>query len=525
MNKSGATVARLPAPSLDGDAILRAAFALLDRRGLDQLTIRRLAEELATDPPAIRRIFSRRRDLLTAMARHILQHKEGIAPAGSRWQEVLRQRAIVARRQMMHHRDGALLIAQVGGAAQMPGEDITCLLALTSGGLAEKAAPDALRLIDRLTLGWTIAEQAGPLERDADASFAYQVEIILRGMTTNTANSGARVFSGENTQLFQSRLFLLLRMARDSAEIVYARMIDLSELDRRVLLLLKSYGDLNVAGISASMGADKGQVSRAVTRIEDMGLIERTGTRSPLRLSKEGIQLTDKLMRLADLRNRELTLGIDDQQLVDFFAVIEALMARAVTLYEQERKLAVAGKQQDGPREYTDYAGDDPNHGTIVLDRSRILPPLLTLSSYILRSGALAFKRRTGLSNFETWVLSEIAIHTPMSWASLIQTLNRDQSQAGRTINQLLGLGLIERHGAPGRRNGSFSPTAEGKRIHAVITEVGRQRSHFLLQNIPEPQLHAFLTTFDIIVANAESQLKREREVEGMAPSPLRGSP
>ena len=41
----------------------------------------------------------------------------------------------------------------------------------------------------------------------------------------------------------------------------------------------------------------------------------------------------------------------------------------------------------------------------------------MTLSSYFSRSGALAFKRLTGLSTFEAFVLSEIGMDPPIDWA------------------------------------------------------------------------------------------------------------
>jgi DNA-binding MarR family transcriptional regulator len=146
-----------------------------------------------------------------------------------------------------------------------------------------------------------------------------------------------------------------------------------------------------------------------------------------------------------------------------------------------------------------------------VIDRSRIIAPLLTLSSYFSRSGSLAFKRLTGLSSFEAFVLSEIGMDPPIDWAELVAALARDHSQAGRTVNELMKRGLVVREGKPGRRHGRFLPSAEGARLHAVIHDAGRQRSAFLLAPLAADQRARFLATFDKVRRNAAAQLERER--------------
>jgi DNA-binding MarR family transcriptional regulator len=181
-----------------------------------------------------------------------------------------------------------------------------------------------------------------------------------------------------------------------------------------------------------------------------------------------------------------------------------------MALYEQERELAQGsggGKNGEPPGK-----GFDGKPGEkAVIDRSRIVSPLMTLSAYFSRSGALAFKRLTGLSTFEAFVLSEIGMSPPIDWAELVAARARDHSQAGRTVNALMARGLVKREGKPGRRHGRFYPSEEGARLHAVIHEAGRQRSTFLLAPLAADQRARFLATFDKVRRNATSQLERER--------------
>ncbi len=70
-----------------------------------------------------------------------------------------------------------------------------------------------------------------------------------------------------------------------------------------------------------------------------MGLAEREQIRAPLRLTREGERVGKRMLRMADLRNRELTIDISDDELSAFYDTIEVLLERAVALYEQEREL------------------------------------------------------------------------------------------------------------------------------------------------------------------------------------------
>ena len=142
------------------------------------------------------------------------------------------------------------------------------------------------------------------------------------------------------------------------------------------------------------------------------------------------------------------------------------------------------------------------------------MPPLMTLSAYFSRSGALTFKRLTGLSNFEVWVLNEIGRDAPLEWHLLVERLDRDHSQAGRTVRELQQRGLVERRGRPGRRHGQFNLTAKGRRIFAIIQEASIERSVFLMAPLSFDERSRFLTTLGKVHRNAFAQLERERTFE-----------
>lgn len=369
-------------------------------------------------------------------------------------------------------------------------------------------AEEALRIVDAYANGARAADGLTGSGNAVPPEFETRLSIILNGLAPEAETH--RAGDGAQAPVIQSDLWQLLYKVRESAELSYAREIELVELDRRILFLLRSQGALVPADISASVGVDKAQVSRSVKRLLDLKMVERDQIRAPVGLTRKGTALADRLLRLAELRNRELTFDIDDDELASFFAVIEKLLHRAVMLYDQERRLNQNDVKSLNP--FTVDPDYDPDHNTnIVIERKRILAPLMTLSAYFSRSGALTFKRLTSLSNFESWVLNEIAMDAPIDWNTLVSRLDRDHSQAGRTITALIDRGLVQRKGKPGRRHGRFSPTEEGAQLIEIIQEASRQRSAFLMAPLSVPERDRFATTFEKVRRNAIVQLERER--------------
>ncbi len=377
------------------------------------------------------------------------------------------------------------------------------------GRLLGPMADEALRIVEDFAHGARAHDESQGRPTDkVPPEFEPRLAIILNGLAPEAEQH--RQGDAAPTNVIQQDLWQLLYKVRESAELSYARESDLVELDRRILFLLRREGPLVPADLSGTVGVDKAQVSRSVKRLLELKLVEREQIRSPVVLTRKGTTLADRLLRLAELRNRELTFDIGDEELAEFYGVIEKLLQRAVMLYEQERARGQGEVKSLNP--FTPDPDFEPGSDTpLRIDRSRILSPLMTLSAYFSRSGALAFKRLTGLSNFETWVLNEIALDPPIEWNTLVSRLDRDHSQAGRTVRALVERSLIERDGKPGRRHGRFSPTAEGHRLFEIIQEASRQRSAYLMAPLSVREREKFLKTFDKVQRNAVVQLERER--------------
>jgi DNA-binding MarR family transcriptional regulator len=374
-------------------------------------------------------------------------------------------------------------------------------------------------IVEQLALG-AAGSAADP--RQTEAALDEQLSLVLEGIAPRLRRSVPANSSAPHgrPQLFQSDLWQLLHKVRESSELSFAREIDLVELDRRILFFLRQLGPLTPAGISAASGVDKAQVSRSIKRLLQLQLVERNQIRSPIAFTRQGAGLADRLARLAELRNRELTLDVGDEELAEFLGAVEVLLDRAVQLYDRERELSGArGQAETDFRAAYGLEQEQRAGEKIAVDRARLVSPLLTLMAYFSRSGALTFKRLTGLSNFEAWVLTEISYDPPTDWPRLVAALQRDHSQAGRTVNTLIEQGLVRREGRPGRRHGRFSPTGEGVALYQVIFETGQQRAEFLLAPLEPERLQRFMATFDKIRRNAAAQLERERTLRELETS------
>jgi len=498
----------------DREGILATGLELLEERGAEGCTLAALEMRLGLASGALGEALPADRFNEALAARMI--GEAATQPHGEGWQSRLRHRAETARTAMLSRRHGAALFARLDTLFPLDDPQFDSVPALCGAGFAMPDARMAEWLVDRFALGWALAEQArGDAELPAP-SFASQLDILLAGIAA-CRETGLSIQPDQRQSGFQHKVWVFLRDARESANISFARTAHVNELDRRILLLLLAQGDMTLAAISTANGVDKAQVSRAIKRMTEVDLLTRGGIRSPIKLSQSGRHLAERLQRQAELRNRELTFGVADDQLVDLFGVLDTLLGRAMALFEQERKWSVANQPPAETVDFQDLVDEGlPGENGIAVDRSRVLPPFVTLCSYMLRGGALAHKRRTKLSNFESWVMSEVCRNPPISWPQLVLALYRDQSQAGRTISHLVDIGLVERTGKPGRRHGFFAPTEEGLRISGIINETAMQRSEYLFQGIPAQQLDNFMNAFDILVRNAEVQVARERAIQEM---------
>jgi len=128
---------------LDQAQVVRAALVLLDEVGLDELTMRRLAETLGVKAAALYRHVRSKDELLALLGDEISAEIPFVSATGS-WQSQLSEMAWNVRRGLLAHRDGPRVLANtppVGPRRLRHIEEV--LRVLRAGGLSERDAAHA----------------------------------------------------------------------------------------------------------------------------------------------------------------------------------------------------------------------------------------------------------------------------------------------------------------------------------------------------------------------------------------------
>lgn len=171
--------------------VVDTALTVLDRWGLADLSMRRLAGELGVQPSALYHHVASKQVLLAAVADEIVAR--GPAPAAaSDWRELARNVAVALREAMLAWTDGAEVVATAhafGLGARAAYADLRG--ALAAAGLPEEDEAAAARTLLLYVLGHVQAEQthlqavtAGALADDLPetSDFGMGLDLILTGI-------------------------------------------------------------------------------------------------------------------------------------------------------------------------------------------------------------------------------------------------------------------------------------------------------------------------------------------------------
>lgn len=485
-------------------SVADAALEQMAKGGLDSVTLHTVASRLGEDVEAIARSFPDKQALRDAMAQRLFADVPAQAGPGQGWQDWMRLRAKALRQTLLDHRDGSRLAADARGT--VAGTE-GMLMPLLRDGFGGDRAREAVQTLDRFVIGWCLDEAARIERSDAsprtarEMKFEFGLEALIAGLAVTRDQLPPAALRSRRRAVTMG-IWALLRHVRQSALTDYRQLIDVTELERRLLMEIRGGSVSRSADMIAISGLDKAQVSRAVRRLDELGLVSRETMRGPLRLTPEGESLAEQIIVIALRRNGEIIAGIDPGDLADFIALAAEMTARAALLLEQEQTLAVPGGAVT--------AVAMPEAGSGPEQRMSVVPQLITLLAYLQRSGALMIRRVADISNFEWFVMSTVNERGPLTPASLIESVERDHSQARRTLRHLIKLGLVRQFTLPGRRGRMLQLTDEGKASAARLEDEGWQRDTILYGSIEPDRLDRFFAVLDILVKNAVAQLDRE---------------
>lgn len=143
-----------------------------------------------------------------------------------------------------------------------------------------------------------------------------------------------------NLQAFMPyRLAVVSEAVSRSLAAVYAERFNLTRDEWRILAALAARDEIKGAELGGLTTLDKMQVSRALTRMERDGLIERTPDAADrrnliVRLKPAGRALYRKIVPMAQAREAYLLESLDADERAALGAALDKLLARARRLQE-----------------------------------------------------------------------------------------------------------------------------------------------------------------------------------------------
>ncbi len=172
---------------LDRPTIVRAAFAVLDEKGLDGLRLHLVAEHLGVQAPALYWHVRDKSELLGLMAKTIWQSAARARPSVRGWRPLLDHYGRALRRTMLRRRDAARLCV-IAPPIESPDVVADRLAApLVAAGLDRRSALSHQAAVIAYTVGWVAYEQNHRMHEhlakmiDFPRSFDQGLRALIRG--------------------------------------------------------------------------------------------------------------------------------------------------------------------------------------------------------------------------------------------------------------------------------------------------------------------------------------------------------
>jgi AcrR family transcriptional regulator len=150
---------------LSRDRVLRAALDLVDREGLDALTMRRLGRELGVEAMSLYGYVQSKQDLIEGVVEQIFRQMPLIVPGPGAWPDRVRRHAASYRAVLLDHPNALRLVAGRPLITEGTAAFVDSALAELRGmGFDLALADRVLGVIASFTLGM-VAEQVGDAMR------------------------------------------------------------------------------------------------------------------------------------------------------------------------------------------------------------------------------------------------------------------------------------------------------------------------------------------------------------------------
>jgi len=325
--------------------------------------------------------------------------------------------------------------------------------------------------------------------------------------------------AGDRGELLARKMAALLRVTRLSDRLIYERTTNLLEFEWRMIMRLGFHGASLVWELAHLLDVDRAQASRAVSRLTDLGLVARQGSRGALELSTTGSEMYGVLRRLSLARNALLIGSLSTEQRGNFEFVLMRFHENVHHLFDgaegQEGLLDRRAKLRGDI-----YPQADVAEGGFETNKLVVVPAILLVLRAVRRNILPAFKELSGLSEIEWGILAWISSDPDgMPLQQLVANMERDKSQVGRAVKRLIERGLIANINGT-RRAVVLRTLPTGDEAFARIAIEAQRHELLYLAGISEDQATMFRESLSLMIENALRLLTYDRATAVASPIP-----
>jgi AcrR family transcriptional regulator len=190
-------------PRLNRDAVLRAAQAIIDERGLEACTMRAVAADLGVEAMSLYWHVPNKDALLDGVIELMLAEIDAVGLPDGDWMTTLRMGGRAFRRVVLGHRNALPLLASRPLPAYVAAGRFTeeLIQTMEGAGFDRRTAIRAARLLSRYVMGFTLAERPPGQEppppsgspaldellrtvaaEDPEELFEFGLETLLKGL-------------------------------------------------------------------------------------------------------------------------------------------------------------------------------------------------------------------------------------------------------------------------------------------------------------------------------------------------------
>jgi DNA-binding MarR family transcriptional regulator len=142
--------------------------------------------------------------------------------------------------------------------------------------------------------------------------------------------------------------------------------------------------------------------------------------------------------------------------------------------------------------------------------RRLVTARLITLLKVLGGSAALAFRRESGLTGSDWYLIAQIGEHGPLAFTEIAIRLRQDKGQASRAVKRLAKAGLLSRE----HLRSPIALTASGKTAYARIRKLAKSRNTALLRELDSDERESLPRLLAKLQGNAHALLAQAQALE-----------